>query len=279
MKKGPRGYTIVEVLLVLAISSVLFLGVTTIFGSGRKNTEFSQAIYDIQSKVKQYAVQVSTGNFLETTQYTCAQSPSSLRATLTLGASASTNSNQDCIYLGKALLPVIGSSDIYVYDVLGLRNAHNGITDTGLYVKNVGEAMPEPAGSRDAGNAFTYLFTDKYTLANGTKILSAKTNGTPGGILKIYSTFQNNNTTSRGITAYSNTYTYQAGDEQASGFAETNARLRNCIEEVSTCVTATDLTVNGWQLCIQTDSAHQGILTVKPSSNGLITKVTITSCT
>ena len=279
MKKAPRGYTIIEVLLVLGISGLLFASATTIFTSGRLNTEFSQSIYDIQSKIKQYAVQISTGNFLENTQYKCSRDGTSGRPILSLSASSS-SSNEDCIYLGKAFLPVIGTGDIYVYDVLGLRNIYNGGVDTGVYSKTTAQAMAEPVGLRNADNTFAYKFTNKYTLANNLKILSATTNGGAAGILKIYSTFENNNTSSRSITAYSNTYTYTAGDEQPDSVVrESNSRVRDCIEEATACTTPLALEVNGWQMCMQaSDNTHKAILTVKPSANGLVSKITVTSC-
>ncbi len=284
MKKAQSGYTIIEVLIVLGISGILFVSAATVFTAGRKGTEFSQSIYDIQSKIKQYAVQVSTGNFLESTQYVCSRDLSSGRAKLSLpaaGVSATAGSNEDCIYLGKAFLPVVGTSDIYVYDVLGLRNVYSGAgADTGVYSRTVKEAMVDPAGLRNADTTFAYKFTNKYSLVNGLKILSAKTNGSSGGILKIYSTFENNNTSSRGLTAYSNDFTYQAGDEQPDSLVrESNSRLRDCIEEVSACTSMYNLETNGWKLCMQGgDTAHQAVLTVKPSPNGLVSKISVTGC-
>jgi prepilin-type N-terminal cleavage/methylation domain-containing protein len=281
-KSRNNGYTLIEVMLVLAISSLLFIGATSIFGSRRSGVEFTQSIYDIESKVKQYSTQVSTGNFLETSDYTCSQLASTQRPILKLEASSS-NSNQDCIYIGKALLPVIGSGDIYIYDVLGLRNIHNGLVDTGESVQDVADAKPEPAGYMSAANVFTYLFSEKYTLQNGATIISATNNGNPAGILKIFSTLQNNNTSSRGITAYSNNFTYAAGDEQTG--AESNSRLRNCIEGIGGCsndpVSANyyKLDVNAWNLCLRgADDSKKAILNIKPSANGLVTKVNVTNC-
>lgn len=272
-----NGYTLIEVLLVLSISSLLFIGATSIFGSRRQGVEFSQSIYDIQSKVKQYSTNVSTGNFLETSSYTCEQNAVTQRPALKLQAGTSSNSSQDCVYLGKALLPVIGSSDIYVYDVLGLRNIHNGLIDTGEYVQSITDAKPEPAGSIDGAGNFTYLFSEKYTLQNGVRIISATTGASVSGILKIYSTLQNNNTSSRGLTAYSSNYTYQVGDEQTA--LESSARLRNCIREATACTTTYNIESAGWNLCLQGASAsNKAILTVKPSANGLVTKLNITNC-
>jgi len=281
MLKAQRGYTIVEVLIVLTVSSVLFFGVYSIFAPRRQGVEFSQGIYDVQSKIEQLANQVSTGNFLEVTSYTCAQNAITQRPSLTASGSAvRTNSNQDCIYLGKALQPVIGSSDMYIYDILGLRNVHSGLSDTGESVQTIAEAKPEPAGSVNGAGNFQYLYSDKYTVPNGLKIISAKTNGSSGGILKLYSTLQNNNTSARGISAYSSNYTYQAGDEQPSnGANETSSRLRNCIEEISACTTVYPLEVNGWTLCLQgTDNTHTATLVVKPSATGIVTKLTVTAC-
>lgn len=276
-KSRSSGYTLIEVLLVLTISSLIFIGATSIFGSRRQAVEFSQSIYDIQSKIKQYSTNVSTGNFLETSSYTCEQNALTQRPALKLQASTASNSSQDCVYLGKALLPVIGSSDIYVYDVLGLRNIHNGLVDTGEYVQSIADAKPEPAGSIDGAGNFTYLFSEKYTLQNGVIIASATTGASNGGILKIYSTLENNNTSSRGLTAYSSNYNYQAGDEQTA--LETSTRLRDCIRESTACTTTYNIESAGWNLCLQGSGVNgKAILTVRPSANGLVTKLNVTDC-
>lgn len=280
MQKPFNGYTIVEVMLVLTISLVMFVGVTSVFNSRKQGVEFTQALYDLQSKITQYSTQISTGNFTETNSYTCGQNSVSagsakFRPVLT-GGTGVTSSNQDCIFLGKVLLPVIDSSKIYAYDILGLRNIHSGLSDTGVSVQTTSDAMPEPAGTLDASGNFIYLFTDNYILLNNVKIISAKTNGASGGILKIYSSLQNNDTSSRGLKAYSSNYTYASGDEQTG--AETSTRLRDCIQEASTCTTSYSLASSSWDMCIKSGGGQTAILSIKPSSNGLVTKLNITGC-
>jgi prepilin-type N-terminal cleavage/methylation domain-containing protein len=283
-----KGFTVVEVMLVLAISAIIFTGTVTIFRNGDRHVGFNQSASDLESKFRDYANQVSTGAFAGNA-YQCQVNSSTFRPSLDTTVAAGGSSSQDCIYLGKAIQPIPGSSDMYVYDVVGLRNIHNGATDTNLNVKTYADAKPEPVGSVlsvtqscptgsvdaggiGSGNKFCFLNTEKYSLLSGSKIIWAKTNGATANILKMYNGLQSDASTGRRVNAYASSYQVQPGDPNSQ-------RIRDCIEEASSCTTSYTLETYGWDMCIQgSDTQQTAILSIKPTAAGLVTRTNYTAC-
>lgn len=98
-----RGFTIVETLIVLAVTTAMFIVAITAFSGQQERTRFSQATRDITSKVTDVANDVSAGYFADTSEWTCTQRPTD-SPLIDRGAVASgQGKNQDCIFLGKAL--------------------------------------------------------------------------------------------------------------------------------------------------------------------------------
>lgn len=284
MKRDPGGYSLVEALIVIAISSTIFLGVATLFRGSRQNVDFNQAKIEIESKIKGYVNQVSTGTFQGNSTHTCSRSGSSGRPILTASSGVTAGSNEKCVYIGKALQFLEGTGKVYVYDVLGLRNKHVSGTDTGQAAANYSEAMPEPAGCLSspptpscplepgAGN-FTFLFVEEYDLPSGLIVLYSRVNGNRANILKVYSSLQNGGTSSKGVTIYSNDYQANSGDQKSSS-------LRNCLQETGgACSTKYDLEATGWDICVEnSDATKRTKMNIKPTSSGIVTTMTDGEC-
>lgn len=274
MKRTSSGYTLIEALMVVAISSTIFLGAATLFNGRRHTIDFGQAVSDLQSKMRSYATEVSTGVFRGNTTHSCSQHAITLRPTLTEEAGMTINSNQDCIYLGKAIQLINGTSTLYIYDVLGLRNVHSGTTDTDMPVTSIAEARPEAAGTVGiAPGSFSFLFVDKYELLNGATVVSAKRVATASNILKIYANMQSGASSTRGINAYTHDYPSVPNDQEST-------RLRNCINETGLCSTAQNIDETGWDLCIQSaDGSQRSKLSLKPTLSGIVTTTSDEQCT
>lgn len=261
MKRSLSGYTLIEALIVIAVTSTIFVGAVRIFDGARDDVDFMQAKADIDSKIKGYVNEVSTGVFDGSTSYSCQRDSTGYPILISPTPSISAQ----CIYLGKALQAIDGSNVIYVYDVLGLKNN----AATGLPATTYEEVMPEPAGELAGGSGpFSYLFVDEYTLPNDLRIAYSRVNGQAANILKIYSNITTNNTSSRGILVYSNDY--QAGNNEAK-----SQRLRNCIrEDGGICETRYSLEKPGWDLCVQnSNGSKRAKLNIKPTATGVITSL------
>jgi len=114
----PRGFTIIEVLIVLSIGSFLFVVAAVTMSSDQKQTEFDTAARQIFSQLQSISSDVQTGNYASNTQYSCTSSSGTLSFS---SSTASVGTNFGCVYVGKALQfkPIGNSSSYYVYSLVG----------------------------------------------------------------------------------------------------------------------------------------------------------------
>lgn len=271
------GYTLIEALIVVAVSSTIFIGITTFFAGSRENVDFNQAKTDIDTKLKAYVNEVSTGVFAGSTSHSCAATASGgkQRPLLTAVSGATPGTSDDCVYLGKAVLAYPGATDLYIYDILGLRNKYSGSADTGQPARSFADANPEPAGENTGPGAgtFNYLFVETYRLPAGLRVGYAQTQGNDAHILKIYSSLSEQTSASRTVSVFANSFTAAASDVSSN-------RLRDCIhQENGVCTTVYDLQSNGWDLCFQNeDNSRRAKLNIKPTSNGIVSKLIDGTC-
>jgi type II secretory pathway pseudopilin PulG len=115
MIKGRKlhgGFTIIETLIVLAVTGTIFLiAVTTISGRQAK-TEFQIGINNSQQQVQQLINETISGYFPHSANYTCN------------GTTKSIGSNYGCVFLGKVLLfGVQQGTGVTVYSLTGDQTA------------------------------------------------------------------------------------------------------------------------------------------------------------
>jgi type II secretory pathway pseudopilin PulG len=278
MKYSLGGYTLIEALMVVAITSTIFIGITTLFSGSRETVDFNQAKVDIDTKMKSYANQVSTGTFAGSTTHRCslaADSSGNQRTILTFVAAGVTPGASDkCIYLGKAILTYPGATKLYIYDVLGLRNKHNGAVDSAQPARSYEDSNPEPAGESGGAGGFSYLFVEEYDLPADLRVNYAQANGTTAHILKIYSNLNSSNNSSRGVSVFANQFTATVSDVSSS-------RLRDCIHGLpgGPCANVIGLESAGWDLCVQnSNDTKRAKINIKPTATGVVTKVTDGVC-
>lgn len=129
MKGGrkARGFTIIETLMVLAISAGLFVAVAATLAGRQNRTEFDQSIQDIKAQIQQAISEVGSGVYANTNNFTC--TPGGLGPNLTAG-SGNQGGNSGCIFLGKAIqFGVSGTSnpeETRSYIIAGLQKDSSG---------------------------------------------------------------------------------------------------------------------------------------------------------
>lgn len=272
MNRSPAGYTLIEAVIVVAVSSVIFIGVTTIFAGSREDVDFNQAKADIDTKFKGYANQVSTGTFAGSTTHRCSiSSGADKRPVLTAAAGVTPGTSDKCVYVGKAIATHTGADKLYIYDVLGLRNK----TDSSEPARSYADAKLEPAGQiNSATGDFEFLFIEEYRLPSDLTVVSAQTGGTTANMLKIYSNLDSTNSSSRGIKMMTNDFTATVTDVTTD-----KSRLRGCIQQSGICTAPIALESAVWDLCVQNSgNSKRAKFSIKPTAIGVVTKVTDGGC-
>ena len=269
MSKALKGYTIIEVLIVLAISTSLLFAAIAIFKGQQSETEFSQAVQDLNSKIVNYADQITAGTFPDSQSYNCSAGGSPLAPTNPPTLSAGSNgvgSRQDCVFLGRAIqVDTIGRGNINVYTIVGNRNASSGET-----AASVKDTNPTAATITVAGNP-QFVMNETYTLGGGAVISSVKAKTTSG--------ITNNNWAMTGIyTDLNGSVSSATGSLQLQmiGYplpSGGTSSVKSCIQGGSGCVSAD--TLSEWDLCVQnSDASHAMLLAVTSNSSGISTKLT-----
>ncbi|HSH55661.1 MAG TPA: hypothetical protein VK983_02430 [Candidatus Limnocylindrales bacterium] len=166
-----RGFTIVETLIVLSVTSALFLGAATFISGRQNNTQFQQASREVQSQIQAVMNEVASGQYQTTGSLRCRQTGGGVKLdTVSVGPGTSTQGrNQSCMYLGKVLQFAVHSTDpdpeqFIVYPLAGLSGSDASP------VLNLLAARPKvvaPALGADAGNPAMH---DTKRLLNGLKV-------------------------------------------------------------------------------------------------------------
>jgi Tfp pilus assembly protein PilE len=142
MKGGasPRGYTIVEVMIFLAVTGALLVSALAIFSGQEGRTEFATGAREMESRMQDIINDVATGFYARSADFTCRGNSG---APLFTPPSAEQGTNQDCIFIGRAMhfdLDGSAGAGYNVYSIAGLRQAGSGALKH--EVKDFAEAQP-----------------------------------------------------------------------------------------------------------------------------------------
>lgn len=133
----PQGYTIIETLIFLAISGVMFTLIVQGISGQQERTQFSTAIREMESRLRDTMNDVSTGYYpISSNNLRCIQAGN--RPQLN-NAPSEQGTNQDCTYIGRVIKFEQYGSDRQVYytmSVVGLRRV------AGQEVQNMTQAAP-----------------------------------------------------------------------------------------------------------------------------------------
>jgi WD40 repeat protein len=97
------GYTLVEVIIFLAVSGALLVAASTLIVGRQDKVRFSQAVVEFEEKISDALNDASTGYFPSNSDFSC-DIDASGRARLTSGSGNSEQgSNNECIFAGKLI--------------------------------------------------------------------------------------------------------------------------------------------------------------------------------
>ena len=94
------GYTVFEALIFIVISSFIFVSAWGLFSGRQDQTQYQQAIRELDGHIQAMLNDVSTGFFPRQDDYSCTAGSNPDRVNLASGVSGQ-GANQDCMFLGK----------------------------------------------------------------------------------------------------------------------------------------------------------------------------------
>jgi type II secretory pathway pseudopilin PulG len=284
MKKGglkTPGFTIVEMLIVLAVTGGLFVAIAATL-AGRQNTaQFNHAVQSIQDQIQQVINQTEAGFFPDTSNFTCTDIAGTVQ--ITAGASPQ-GTNQDCVFFGKVIqFGVQGTSpeQYRVYSVAGIRKATVGATSP------FQTASPTIVGVSYAGSDAGLLdYSTPGSLQYGLTTLWVRSNNNSGCTSAACSLGAVGFLMEPGSLSAA-TGTYNSGAQQVDLIPIANTQLaqnlHNTANATNTSLRNTNLTtvapINpslGVQICFVSGGTNQsGLLTIGSSGRQLLVKLDI----
>lgn len=146
-KTSKNGYTIVEVLIFMAISGMMFIMAANFISGKQGKAEFRDSLFELNSKLQDTINDVSNGYYptADTQKFTCS-APGAAHPTINAGGSVSQGQHKACVFMGKVLHFDVDSSDYKIYTIVGRQYAASppaAAADT-YAPANFSEAKPWP---------------------------------------------------------------------------------------------------------------------------------------
>lgn len=268
---GARGFTIVETMIVLAVTGALFVAIAATLAGRQNAAEFTHAIQSAQAQIQQTINEVSSGFYPSTDNFSCANGGGTVQ--LSAGSNGQ-GTNQDCVFLGKVMQFGVAGTDpeqYQVYTIAGLRSAVSGPTspfqNADPTVVGVGGTYA-PYGS---AGALQYGLTTAWVKSGGASI------GAVGFLMEP------------GSLDTASASGYRSGAQQVDLVPIRGSRLGASLAQGATAVNASlrDATLtadaplnpaSGVQVCLASGGTNQsGLITIGASGSQLLVTLDIKS--
>lgn len=200
MKRGqlPQGYTILEVMIFFAITSVMLVSALAIFNNQQERTRFTQALREADADIRGVMNEVASGYYPSSASLSCSFTGVVTPYARTTGGQGQ-GTSENCVVLGKSIQ--FGGTNMRVHTIVGRRLE----TDNRTQVQN----LEDPDGAASKAGA-------QPSVANGHITDSADLSETkviPSGV-EVYDMYQVRSTGSANIGSIAFAFTlasYQAG--------------------------------------------------------------------
>lgn len=171
MRRGEAGFTVIEVIIVTAITSLLLIGAFVAMTSSIETTRFSDTLTSTQSFLQKQYLEVLTGrndrdNTLQCDPVSGAVSSVAPDPSIVLGGSA-------CVLLGRMITISPGASDIVVNYIVGKEPASQVTTSESDAIRSYNPRIVSDTAD-PAGKTRT-----SYSLPWGAKVGTVTTGGSP----------------------------------------------------------------------------------------------------
>lgn len=271
--RHAAGFTIVETLIVLAVTGGLFVAIAATLAGRQNAAEFTHAIQNAQAYVQQVVDQVSEGFYPNAANFTCADSGGSVQIA---AGTAGQGTNAGCVFLGKVIQFGVHGTDpeqYQVYTVAGLRGPAAGASSP---FQNVDPTVVGVGGSYSA-------YSTAYALEYGLKTAWVRSGGTDIGAVGLLM--------EPGSLDASSGSGYTSGAQQVdlvplpgTSLGQTQAQSATAINNRLRDPTLTaDAPINpagGVQICLASGTTNQsGLITIGGTGRQLRVKLDIRSNT
>lgn len=287
MQRVSSGYTIIEVMIFLAISAAL-LGSAINLITGRQNqVEFDQRMRDVQSKMQDWINDVSTGfTGGDPSQQNC-----TLNGTTPVVKAGGSSNDPECVFLGKAIQFTDNtvnpdySEHIYTYSVFGTR-----LTTSNELATNLVESNPEPAVGQ--GGPPVLDLTEVFNLSPAhvvsVKTVTANTPNTnsTSHLVGFFNSFNTEQNTSQNGATDINSYLFRFdGSSPTPADLSGGSNIRLCMELKSLCKVQSGFDNSSWperlssMLVCLSDGKHTSQLTISSAAGtGASVKLDYVAC-
>ena len=145
-KRANGGYTIVETMIFLIITSALMVSAALLFNGKISRSQFSQAVQVLDSTINTTVNQVSTGQYPSDANFSC-QGGGNAPPTVNSNDPTSQGTHTGCIFVGKVLQAGtnVDNNKLNIYTVMGNRLDVGGKEVTSLD-KSFPKAIDDPNG-------------------------------------------------------------------------------------------------------------------------------------
>lgn len=261
------GFTVVEVMIVLAVTGLLFVSAAVAISGRTNKTQFQQSINDIVTALQQNINSTAIGYYPNASNFKCSNGGGTMA--ITSGTNAS-GTNSDCIFLGKAIQFGVTGTDpeqYVTYPIAALR-----VDTNNEEVHDIAAAKPAVIyPSAQQPNAPNDTQTDR--LLYGLTVSKMFYNNNTGNTIGAFAVISDLSTYS-----YSNSQ-LQSGSQQlilvpisTTGLNDTVANIASKINQK---LPASPTATSGVQICFDSGTTDQSGLVTVGGSGGQQLNVTL----
>jgi len=168
--QGKDGFTIVETLIVLAVTSALFVSIAATIVGRQGRAQFMTGINDVKQHLQQIINETESGYYPNNGNFQClAGTPPQINGV----SGNSLGTNGDCIFLGNVIYFGKGQPDTVfsIYPIAGNRQK------SGANVTSLDDAWPTAIAPGTSTNSGTPDDSTTYTMPNGLTFAWARAPG------------------------------------------------------------------------------------------------------
>ncbi|MGD0284501.1 MAG: hypothetical protein ABSB12_02825 [Candidatus Saccharimonadales bacterium] len=145
--KQPHGFTVIEIMIFLAVSGAIFISAITLMSGSQDKTEFNTAITELTSQLQSIVGNVANGYYLSQQNFTCTPNPTgspSLAYSTTSESGTARGTSLGCTFIGEVIQFNSTNEEYIAYPVVG--NQYNPPTNSpgpnNLNVTDLTQAAP-----------------------------------------------------------------------------------------------------------------------------------------